>query len=198
MLGVMRQTSVKVPSERIVFDVFRVISAVFWLIFDYLWTLNYSKMVNMSWIWFMKLFSYSLTAFISWNDAKIYHIKTFSPNLEFCVTYISFQVMVILFWPANLHSPEEYLSNEGSHDILWSQIWISKFFGGHFWYPGKGGGLGPLLRVPTKKFWLICHPWPQWPLHANLLRNSCLTSPPLVVRGQVLSVLYHFFSLCCD
>ena len=61
-----------------------------------------------------------------------------------------------------------------------STIEIMAIFG-HFYERG----LGPLFRVLTQFSLLIRHPGPQWPLHANLLRNSCPTSSPIREQGGI-------------
>ena len=61
-------------------------------------------------------------------------------------------VTSILQWLSNLDSPLNFLSNEGSHDILWRQINILKIFRVCSRTPVKGVRVGTLISGPNPNF----------------------------------------------
>ena len=87
--------------------------------------------------------------------------------LDFRQTYTFSQPFLLMNWQKtyyliqNSFSPSNFLSNKGSHDILWGINHISAIFG---WCVWKRGGLRLFRGGATQKFLRIRDQGPQWPL----------------------------------
>ena len=109
--------------------------------------------------------------------------------LEILFVIDSFCGMLKAQWLSNLNSPSNFLSNEGSHAILWIHSNILKIFRVHSLTRGKRVRVGTLVLGPNLIFlidlWFLspmatlCNP-------SKLFDEiSILTSPPISTHNYV-------------